>query len=267
MAGTIVFEDDLESGSGKWSIEDSEDSLWHLSSLRFNSPETAWYYGQEKERNYDTGEAHEGSITSTVIDIAGADDALLTFYEWSGVQKNTRFDRTRVQISTDGTTWRTVYESHGTEGRWARRDVDLSQSLDESGSIQVRFWFDTIDETFNENEGWYIDDVQVVTAKLQLPGEKQLMPNLVAQSVNIGFNPAQPLAGEATTIHGTVINNGNADARAVIVQFVDVSDEEAAIPIGQPQRIAEIPVGGSGVVQVQYDTEKRAGEREIRIGR
>ena len=49
------------------------------------------------------------------------------------------------------------------------------------------------------------------------------------------------------------------------VQFVDVSDEEAAVPIGQPQTIAEIPVGGSGVVQVQYDTEKRAGEREIRM--
>ena len=264
-AGTIVFEDDLESGSGKWSIEDREDSLWHLSSLRFNSPETAWYYGQEKKRNYDTDEAHEGSITSTVIDIAGADDALLTFYEWSEVQRNTRFDRTRVQVSTDGTTWRTVFESHGTDGRWARRDVDLSQSLDESGSIQVRFWFDTIDETFNENEGWYIDDVQVLTAKLQLPGEKQLMPNLVAQSVNIGFNPAQPHAGEETTIHGTVINNGSADARAVTVQLVDVSDEEAAVPIGQPQTIAEIPVGGSGVVQVQYDTEKKAGEREIRM--
>ena len=264
-AGTIVFEDDMESGKGKWSIEDAGKSLWHLSSLRFNSPETAWYYGQEKERNYDTGEAHEGSITSGVIDIAGADDALLTFYEWSELQVNTRFDRTRVQVSADGTTWRTVYESHGTEGRWARRDVDLSQSLDESGSIQVRFWFDSIDETFNENEGWYIDDVQVVTAKLQLPGEEQLMPNLVAQAVNIGFNPAQPYAGETTTIHGTVINNGNADARAVTVQFVDVSDEREAVPIGTPQTIAEIPVGGSGVAQVQYDTEDKNGGRSIRM--
>ena len=264
-AGTIVFEDDMESGSGKWSIEDAAKSLWHLTGLRFNSPETAWYYGQEQDRNYDTGEAHRGTITSGVIDIAGADDALLSFYEWSELQNNTRFDRTRVQVSTDGTTWRTVFESHGTEGRWARRDVDLSQALSESGSIQVRFWFDTIDETFNENEGWYIDDVRVLTAKLQLPGERQLMPNLVAQSINIGFNPAQPHAGETTTIHGTVINNGNADTRAVTVQLVDVSDAEAAVPIGKPQTIAEIPVGGSGVVQVQYDTEEKAGERSIRM--
>ena len=264
-AGTIVFEDDLESGSGKWTIEDAEKSLWHLSSLRFNSPETAWYYGQERDRNYDTGEENEGKITTGVIDIAGADDALLTFYEWSDLQRNTRFDRTRVQVSTDGTTWRTVFESHGTEGRWARRDVDLSEALPESGSIQVRFWFDTIDETFNETEGWYIDDVRVLTAKLQLPGERELLPNLVAQSINIGFNPALPHAGETTTIHGTVINNGNADARAVTVQFVDVSDAEAAVPIGRPQTIAEIPVGGSGVVQVEYDTEDKAGERSIRM--
>ena len=264
-AGTIVFEDDLENGSGKWSIEDAEKSLWHLSGLRFNSPETAWYYGQEKKRNYDTGKANEGAITSDVIDIAGADDALLTFYEWSELQVNARLDRTRVQVSTDGTSWRTVFESHGTEGHWARRDVDLSQALSETGSIQLRFWFDTIDETFNETEGWYIDDVRVLTAKLQLPGERQLLPNLVAQSVNIGFNPAQPHAGEMTTIHGTVINNGNADARAVTVQFVDVSDEEAAVPIGKPQMIAEIPVGGSGVVQAQYETEEKAGERDIRM--
>ena len=101
-AGTIVFEDDMESGTGKWAIEDAPTSLWHLSSLRFNSPETAWYYGQEKTRNYDTDEANAGKITSSVIDIAGADDALLTFYEWSELQRNTRFDRTRVQVSTDG---------------------------------------------------------------------------------------------------------------------------------------------------------------------
>ncbi len=264
-AGTIVFEDDMESGTGKWTIEDSASSLWHLTNLRFNSPETAWYYGQEPDRNYDTGDANEGKITSSVIDIAGADDALLTFYEWSELQKNTRFDRTRVQVSTDGTTWRTVFESHGTEGRWAKRDVDLSEILSESGSIQVRFWFDTVDETFNEFEGWYIDDVRVLTAKLQLPGELQLMPNLVAQSINIGFNPAQPYAGQTTTVHGTVINNGNADARAVTVQFVDVSDKEAAVPIGEPQTIAEIPVGGSGVVEVAYDTDEKAGERSIRM--
>jgi len=264
-AGTIVFEDDMESGAGKWTIEDPDDSLWHLSSLRFNSPETSWYYGRERQRNYDTGEENEGTITSGVIDIAGADDALLTFYEWSEVQRNTRFDRTRVQISTDGTTWRTVFESHGTEGNWARRDVDLSQAVSDSGSIQIRFWFDTIDDSFNDNEGWYVDDVRVLTAKLQLPGERQLLPNLVAQSINIGFNPSEPHAGEVTTIHGTVLNNGNADARAVTVQFVDVTEEDAAVPIGLPQTIAEIPVGGSGVVQVQYETEEKDGERSIRM--
>lgn len=72
-------------------------------------------------------------------------------------------------------------------------------------------------------------------------------------------------ASVKTRIHGTVINNGNADARAITVQFVDISDEEAAVPIGQPQTIAEIPVGGSGVAQVAYDTDDKAGERKIRM--
>lgn len=264
-AGTIVFEDDMENGAGKWSINDPQNNLWHLSKLRSVSPETAWYYGQEEERNYDTGEANEGMITSTVIDIAGADDALLTFYEWSEVQRNPRFDRTRVQVSTDGIAWTPVFESHGTDGHWLRRDVNLAQFLQETGSIQIRFWFNTVDDTFNDNEGWFIDDVRVATAKLTRPGTEQLVANLVAQPINIGFNPAAPQEGDMVTIHGTVINNGSADARTIVVQFVDATAEEEAVPIGPPQTISEIPAGGSSVTQIQYNTRGKAGERQIRM--
>jgi subtilisin family serine protease len=77
-SGTIVFEDDMENGDANWKT-DSTESLWHLSSLRFNSPATAWYYGRDKERNYDTGDTNSGTITSRPIEITGADEALLTF--------------------------------------------------------------------------------------------------------------------------------------------------------------------------------------------
>lgn len=253
-AGTIVFEDDMESGDANWTTDDKK-SLWHLSSLRFNSPVTAWYYGRDKERNYDTGDANSGTVTSRPIEITGADEALLTFYEWSAVQVNDRFDRTRVQVSTDGKSWETVFESHGTSDEWRKREVSLSDYLSESGSVQVRFWFDTITASFNEYEGWYIDDVQVLTAKLAPPGEERSAPNLVIQTLNIGFNPPNPSEGQEVVINATVLNNGVADARGVMVQFVDATGE-TPVPIGSPQMVAEVAAGSSGIARISYDTSR-----------
>lgn len=251
-AGTIVFEDDMESGDANWSTDDKK-SLWHLSNLRFNSPATAWYYGQDKERNYDTGDANSGTLTSKPIEITGADEALLSFYEWSQVQVNDRFDRTRVQVSSDGKSWATVFESHGTSDEWRRREVSLTDFLDGSGSVQVRFWFDTITSSFNEYEGWYVDDVQVRTAKLALPGRERTIPNLVIQTLNIGFNPPSPVDGDSVTVNATILNNGTADARGVMVQFVDATGE-TPIPIGPPQTVAEVAAGSSGIARIAYDT-------------
>ena len=251
-AGTIVFEDDMESGDANWTTDDKK-SLWHLSPLRFNSPATAWYYGRDKERNYDTGDANSGIVTSKPIEITGADEALLTFYEWSAVQVNDRFDRTRVQVSGDGKSWETVFESHGTSDEWRRREVSLSDFLDGSGSVQVRFWFDTITSSFNEYEGWYVDDVQVLTAKLALPGQGRTAPNLVIQTLNIGFNPPSPVDGDSVTLNATILNNGTADARGVMVQFVDATGE-TPVPIGPPQTVAEVAAGSSGIARMTYDT-------------
>ena len=251
-AGTIVFEDDMESGDANWTTDDKS-SLWHLSNLRFNSPATAWYYGRDKERNYDTGDANSGTITSKPIEITGADEALLSFYEWSQLQVNVRFDRTRVQVSTDGKSWATVYESHGTDDEWQRREVSLTDFLDGSGSVQVRFWFDTITSSFNEYEGWYVDDVQVRTAKLALPGRERSAPNLVIQPLNIGFNPPNPVDGDSVTVNATILNNGTADARSVMVQFVDATGE-TPVPIGPPQTVAEVAAGSSGIARIVYDT-------------
>ncbi|MCL4834692.1 MAG: S8 family serine peptidase [Caldilineaceae bacterium] len=252
-SGTIVFEDDMESGDANWTTDDKK-SLWHLSSLRFNSPATAWYYGRDKERNYDTGDANSGTVTSKAIEIVGADEALLSFYEWSQVQVNERFDRTRVQVSTDGKSWQTVFESHGTSDEWRKRQVSLTEFLDGGNSVQVRFWFDTITGSFNEYEGWYIDDVQVLTAKLALPGQEKTAPNLVIQTLNIGFNPASPTDGQAVTVNATILNNGSADARGVMVQFVDATGE-TPVPIGQPQTVAEVAAGSSGIARISYDTD------------
>jgi uncharacterized repeat protein (TIGR01451 family) len=262
-AGTIVFEDDMENGVGSWQT-DSATSLWHLSELRANSPTHAWYYGQEATRNYDTGAANRGTLTSPAINLVDADEVMLTFYEWSQVQTNEEFDRTRVQVSTDGEAWQTVFESHGTEDAWAKRTVSLTPFIQRSGVVYIRFWFDTVNDRFNNFEGWYVDDVQVQVAKLARPGEEQPMANLVVRSENIGFNPHTPVEGDQVTIHAVILNDGRDEANDVAVYVADVTDGEP-MPIGQPQMISTIPAGGSGAIDVTYDATGKLGDRKIQV--
>ena len=156
---TTLFQDNMEAGPGGWTPAGAT-GLWHRSNRRASSPSTSWYYGQEATGTYETGAANNGTLTSPSISLAGASQAQLTFAEWSAVEQDTAWDRTRVQLSSNGTTWTTVWESHGTGGAWAQRTVNLASYL--GGNLYVRFWFDTLDEAFNLYEGWYVDDVKVV---------------------------------------------------------------------------------------------------------
>jgi uncharacterized repeat protein (TIGR01451 family) len=265
--GSIVFADDMESGPDKWTVA-GNNSLWHLSQLRANSPTTAWYYGKEDTRTYDTGGANNGTITTQAIDVTGTDDALLTFYEWSQVQSSARLDRTQVQISTDGQGWTTVFESHGTDGAWVKQEVSLSDYLTATSTLYLRFWFDTVDETANNFEGWYVDDVEIRTAKLEAPGQTRPLANLIMYERNLLFDPtsarSRPAAGEEVTLHATVLNHGTADANEVVVQFMEVISASLT-PVGQPQTIANIPVGGSGTAEVTYRTPSSAGNRTVQV--
>lgn len=263
-AGTIVFEDTMENGVGSWTTE-GDTSLWHLSQLRSNSPTTAWYYGKEDTRNYETGASNRGYLVSPAINLVEADEVMLTFYEWSQLQENEEYDRTRVQVSTDGELWQTVYESHGTTDSWVKRTVSLTPYIERSGVVHVRFWFDTVNDRFNTTEGWFVDDVQLLVAKAAQPGDEQPMANLVMRAENIGFGgyttptnlQGTPTEGDKVVIHAVVLNNGRSEANDVQVYVARVPDggsDARALPIGQPQTIATIPPGGSGVAEVVLDT-------------
>ena len=154
----VIYEDDMESGTNGWTGT-GVTGLWHQSTNKVNSPTTSWYYGQEGVFNYDTGD-NSGYLTSPVISLDGATSAGLEFYEWSSMENGPNWDRTRVQASSDGSSWTTVFESHETFGSWEKREVNLNSYA--GGDVYLRFWFDTIDGQFNNFEGWYVDDVKVL---------------------------------------------------------------------------------------------------------
>jgi subtilase family serine protease len=95
--------------------------------------------------------------------------------------------------------------------------------------------------------------------------EPQPAANLVVYADNIGFTPDPYLPGDPVTIYATVLNWGGVVAEDVAVQFMDVTETSSRVPIGEPQVIQTIPPGGSGSVQITYETSDLLTDRQIEV--
>ncbi|MCP4409235.1 MAG: hypothetical protein GY807_16070, partial [Gammaproteobacteria bacterium] len=161
-----LFHDDMESGLGNWIIEGSDGNggpaLWTLSQHRFNSTANALYYGKLDTFDYQTGKPNFGSATSLPIDLTGVREAQLSFYHFLQKEDQPDYDTGRVQISIDGgVSWEDVYlASQSTDGFQMQR-VEVSLSNYTGQVIHLRFSFDTLDQLYNNHEGWVIDDVSI----------------------------------------------------------------------------------------------------------
>lgn len=149
---TIIFEDDMESGANGWSSE----GLWHMVTDKSHSFSTSWAYNTGD--NYDIGD-NWGSLTSPVIDLSAHSSAALTFWNWYHTEPWPSWDQRWVQIGVDGvfTNLDQLYGDPMLE--WNETTFDISSYAGKS--IQIKFFFDTIDGSYNDYEGWYIDDVSV----------------------------------------------------------------------------------------------------------
>ncbi len=165
QAVSAVFTDDMESGGAKWTVAGSDgaggSALWHLTSHRYNTPNSALYYGRADTFTFDTGARNYGSVTSPPIDLSASRETALRFMHYLQTENWSPYDAARVQVSADtGATWKDLYvTSIGTGGAMERRDIDLSAY--DGTTILLRFSFDTVDAGANFYEGWVIDDVLV----------------------------------------------------------------------------------------------------------
>jgi subtilase family serine protease len=140
------------------------------------------------------------------------------------------------------------------------------------GSAQVQVRYRLPDEVRNRKIQVMVDPNNQIgemsesdnTATALIAVNAGAMPNLVALDAAIGFSPAAPHVGDPVTISAVILNNGQADATDVVIQFEDVTAGRP-LPIGQPQTIARIPVGGSANVQIQFTPSGAAGDVKIRV--
>jgi len=168
---TFLLNDDIEHGASNWTATD----LWHPSGYRGHDSATAWYFGQEATRTYFTGAHHSGDLTlASPIDLSNVSQAQLRFREWRQIIDATPVDVARVQVSGNGTVWTTVWETFKSSYDWQQRTVDLTPFV--GGLVYLRFDFNTnpfgapAENLAQGYEGWYIDDVQVLTPGAQPTG-------------------------------------------------------------------------------------------------
>ncbi len=98
------------------------------------------------------------SLTLPVWNVVRADSSLVVKMRWN---LENRYDNGYVEVSTDGSNW-TVVDTVTGDSAWVNKQYDLSGVLASAQSLQVRFRL-TSDSSI-DRDGWFIDDVMVVSA-------------------------------------------------------------------------------------------------------
>ncbi|MBD3368629.1 MAG: T9SS type A sorting domain-containing protein [Candidatus Eisenbacteria bacterium] len=149
---TVVFSDDMESGTGNW-VE--SDGYWGLTSSTYHSSSNS--YTDSPSGSY--GNYRNTWIElATPIDFSNAAAAELSF--WHRVNTETDYDYCYVEASADnGATWSQVGPKyHSDNGGWEQVDLDLSPYVG-TDQFTLRFRFNS--DAYVTDDGWYIDDVTI----------------------------------------------------------------------------------------------------------
>lgn len=163
---TLPFFDDMETGPDLWVTT----SHWHLAHNESFAPawnlsysgEYAWWYGLDVTGDYDDGFRNYGSLTSPPIDLTDSVAAELTFKYWYETENSLDSDQRWLIVKTGNNPWPDPGQS-GTiqfdlrqNGTW----LDWTTNLSAFGGkiVQVRFFFDTMNNIDNDFQGWYVDD-------------------------------------------------------------------------------------------------------------
>lgn len=186
----IPFFDDMESGVNGWIY----DGFWHqvyneTTSPPWNisySPSHSWWYGQDAVGHYDNGARNFGYLTSPPIDITTSPSAELEFaYYYETESTGATVDRRWIQIRNGNGPWMGLEQLSGDPmGTWHLKTVDLSAHL--GNIIQIRFFFDTINDISNAHQGWYVDDFSVAVVKQRPTVEAWEPGGTTSQVYNIG---------------------------------------------------------------------------------
>jgi hypothetical protein len=225
-APVTVFAADFESGAQGFTVQNTgfgrqAAGLWHLSTGRGSqaghSATHSFYYGQGEGANgggnYQTdGLSNAGALVSPSITLPSGGLALNFNYVLQ-TERTTGYDLAQLQISTNGGASFTTLAGYNVvaESSTWRAAAPVNLSAYAGQTVQLRWFFDTVDGFANNFEGWYIDDVQI---------QQQFFTDYYSFAVN---------AGESVTLGLTGLSAGGLD---VTVENAAGTTVAASRPLG-----------------------------------
>ncbi len=149
---TVVFFDDMESGTGNW-VEN--DGYWGLTTASSHSPSNS--YTDSPGGSY-SNYRNTWIELATPIDFSAAAAADLSF--WHRVVTEEDYDFCYVEASDDnGATWSQVGPKyHGNSYGFQQIELSLNDFVGTSG-FKLRFRFTS--DSYVTDDGWYVDDVTI----------------------------------------------------------------------------------------------------------
>lgn len=103
----------------------------------------------------------ERHVTTPAIDCSGMVGTTLKFQRWLGVE-GSDYDHAYVRISTNGSTWTTLWQNGASmyDGAWIPIEIDISSYADGQSTVYLRWTMGTTDGGWTYC-GWNIDNVEV----------------------------------------------------------------------------------------------------------
>jgi len=196
-ASGAIFEDDFETDKG-WTIN----GLWQRGTPAggggdHGSPDPGSAHGGDNVLGYNLSGDYGNDmdpehITSPAIDLGGKFDAKLSFWRWLGVE-SASYDTARIAVSTDGSSWVTVWQNEGSvaDAAWQHVEYDISAIADNQSTVYLRFTQGGSDGSWTYC-GWNIDDLQIIAYECELnpDGDNDGIPD-VSDNCPLVSNPDQ----------------------------------------------------------------------------
>lgn len=160
ISDTLFFDNCEDNSQGWTTIANGPDDLWHLSTLNSYTLGSSWWCGIEGGNDYATGNRIENGLVSPQINLTGLNSAFISF--WETYETEGGYDYCMVDVSIDGGASWIPLRGEGVAGEsegWNQVFIDLTPFCGEI--INIRFYFDTRDNEFNNFSGWFIDDIFV----------------------------------------------------------------------------------------------------------
>jgi carboxypeptidase T len=226
---TLLFSDDMESGSGNW-VEN--DGNWGLTTSQSNSPITS--YTDSPVGMY-ANNRNTWIELADPIDLSGAIAAELRFWHYANTEA--LWDFCYVEGSTDGgATWLEIGPRYDGDIPWRQETLSLNDFTG-TADFKVRFRFNS--DTYVTDDGWYVDDVEIYGPPTG--NDRPTAPTL--------SDPPYGGTVSSSTPTLTVLNATDADVGDVLTYgFTVYSDELCTAQVASAAGVAEGSVTTAWIV-------------------